>query len=438
MSLADPRLRRVFALLLLGGTAALWIASQRRGGVLLGRWSLDAFLACSIASWCALGASSILVATERVRERALGFLAATLVVVACLGLAEATALAGHNWSATFRLDPQTTLQQLTDRVNRRDPELIHVHWPNSTFSGEVPGNLAHFGPANLPGYHVEMRYDANGFRNDTTLARADVVAIGDSFVEGVLVAREHTVSEQVARRIGATVANLGQSAYGFRQELIVLERFGLPLRPRVVLWFLFGGNDFRDVEEFERMLERVDEAPPKPPFRQRSFVRSGLLALSRALGARRSASVLHTAHFRRASGERELVIFGHATQSPSEHQWRTGTETLLAAQGRAREIGARFLVVYIPRKFEVYQGLLEIPEGSLVARWKDARLNERVAAWAESQGIDFLDTTPVLRREVEAGSHPYLLDDVHWNERGHELAAELISRRLREGAATSR
>jgi lysophospholipase L1-like esterase len=427
---ADPLVRRFVAMTAIAGAAAFWRFTQTPDALLWRRWSIEGFLASCAVSWVALGVVLAVLPARNARARLLAYATATLSIAVCVVVAELPTLLGHDWSVAFRLDPAWTMGQLEARVNKPDPELIHIHWPNSEFEGRIPGNLAQFGPPNPHLYDVRVRYDGNGFRNDETLERADIVAIGDSFVEGVLVAREHTVSEQIAHRVGATVANLGQSGYGFRQERIVLERFGVPLRPRVVLWFLFGGNDFRDVEEYERVRERFGLPPPSAPLRQRSFLRSSMVALARASAPPVTAPSLHTAYFRRGSGERDAVLFGHATSDPSESQWRVGTETLRAAHGRAGAIGAQFLLVYIPRKFEVYQGLLEIPPGSLVASWRDARVNERTAAWAEREGIAFLDTTPTLRAEAEAGSHPYLLDDVHWNERGHALVAEAVSARL--------
>jgi lysophospholipase L1-like esterase len=295
------------------------------------------------------------------------------------------------------------------------------------------GNLVHLGIPDPTPYPVKLRYDRNGFRNASDLDSAAVVAIGDSFVEAVFVPLEETVSERMARALGQPVANLGQSAYGFQQELVVLRRYGLPLEPRLVLWFLFGGNDFRDVAQYDKQRANFGKPVPLPPYRQRSFLRSALFALSRATTRARvsGAAKLQSAQFRRGDGSLDTVYFGQATLEPNAEQWRVGTDTLREAARLTREAGAELLLVYIPRKFEVYLGRVEAPPGSRLHDWRDARVNERVAAWAASEKISFLDTTPALRSEVARGSHPYLLDDVHWNARGHELAAGEILSQLR-------
>ncbi len=424
----------LFALALLA-CAASWLASRSEGlGLLWDRFGFVAFVANAGLSMLVLAGGVAWLPAGPVRPRLFGLLLTGITLGLCLAVAELPALLlDHDYSATFRLEPVSTLEQLQGKVNQPDPELIHVHWPNTTFDGEVVGNLVALGIPNPKKYAVQLRYDRNGFRNERDLDSAAVVAIGDSFVEAVLVPLEQTLSERIARAISQPVANLGQSAYGLQQELVVLRRFGLPLRPRVVLWFLFGGNDFRDIAYYEDLRANFGKALERPAYRQRSFLRSALFALSKAtLPARVSgAAQLQNAAFVRADGGRDTLYFGQATDPPTAEEWRVGTDSLREAARLSRAANAELVVVYIPRKFEVYQGRLDVPPGSRLHSWSDPQLNRRVAEWASSEAIAYLDTTDVLRGEVERGSHPYLPDDVHWNGRGHQLVAEQIVRWLR-------
>ena len=122
----------------------------------------------------------------------------------------------------------------------------------------MTGNLARLGAIPVT-YNVDVAYHRNGFRNDEDLTRADIVAIGDSFVEGAETPRSLTVVGELGRRLGVTVANLGQSGYGPQQELVVLRRYGLPLAPKNVVWFLFGGNDLSDVSAYEWRRDHLEE-----------------------------------------------------------------------------------------------------------------------------------------------------------------------------------
>jgi hypothetical protein len=68
------------------------------------------------------------------------------------------------------------------------------------------------------------------------LDRADIVVIGESYIEAPMI-RDNALSTTVLAGLqGRKVANLGNSGYGPQQELAVLKRFGLPLRPKVVVW----------------------------------------------------------------------------------------------------------------------------------------------------------------------------------------------------------
>ena len=82
-------------------------------------------------------------------------------------------------------------------------------------------------------------------------ARADVVVVGDSFVEGLHVRDDRLVTSCIARATGLSVANLGRSGDGPQQERFVLERFGLPKRPKVVVWMFYEGNDLEDASEYQ-------------------------------------------------------------------------------------------------------------------------------------------------------------------------------------------
>jgi len=233
-------------------------------------------------------------------------------------------------------------------------------------------------------------------------------------------------------------ANLGQIAYGLRQELEVLRRFGLPLKPRLVVWVLFGGNDLRDVEFYERQLARVGRARPPATLEERLASRNALaLAGKLAVDAVRNASVQPTANalnhsglFRRADGTRERVYFSPPEEAPSPHQWQVAIDVLAQASQLVRETGADFLVVYAPRNFRIYKPHLEIAPEHAISRWVINDLPERLGRWAAEQGIPFVDTTPRLAAVVARGEHPYFVDDVHWNALGHATAAEAIAAQL--------
>lgn len=434
-------MRRLGLALLVAAVAGGWILGAS-GGVELEWWRryTPAVFALNVAgALLALGALVVWGPATGAGVRAKKLLAVGVSIVLALVVVELPAVVlGHDYrEALGTLTPEERLG-VPLRANRIDPELIHVHHPSSGFRGRVRGNLAPIGGLGegIGWLHdVDVRYDSKGFRNDRELERAGIVVVGDSFVEAALVRRSDTLPARLEAATGLVAANLGQAAYGPQQELVVLRRLGLPLEPRVVVWCFFGGNDLRDVDAYRELRDVSDrlEELARTPVADRLFTTSVVQRLRAhgkraelARGVERRSAWLPT-----GAGERSRVIFGRV-----EGPWKD--DTLVEAQGvlreaaaLTREVGAGFLVVYIPRKFRVYDGLVEHFPGSVAARWESNDLPQVLGAWCSDEGIAFVDTTAVLRSRAEEGEAPYFADDVHWNAVGHEVATELVLERVR-------
>ena len=138
-----------------------------------------------------------------------------------------------------------------------DPELVYRHLPHDHFVHQQVGDSA-AGLA-IPGarrYCAEVQCDANGFRNSKDFRRADVVLLGDSFVEGYNVTQDAIGAKHLADRLSAEVCNLALCGFGPQQELAALKRYGVPLQPQAVVWFFYEGNDLEDIDDYERVMGR--------------------------------------------------------------------------------------------------------------------------------------------------------------------------------------
>ncbi len=100
---------------------------------------------------------------------------------------------------------------------------------------------------NENGPWVMVRADEHGFSNPPgqwSLARADVALIGDSYVQGLCVEPSASFPSLIRARYPATIV-AGIANVGPLSELAFLREYVAPLRPRVVLWFYYEGNDLR-------------------------------------------------------------------------------------------------------------------------------------------------------------------------------------------------
>jgi lysophospholipase L1-like esterase len=373
-----------------------------------------------------------------------GTLAQRLVRVALVGgsvaftlaALELPALLGHDYGRMFGTHENDTWLQLATGVNRRDDQLIHVHQPHSRYQGAVVGNLVRLGIPSPRPYPVDVSYDRNGFRNAEDFTEAEVVVIGDSFVEGAETPHAETVVAGIGRQLGVTAVNLGQSHYGPQQELVVLERYGIPLSPRLVVWFFFGGNDLTDAEGYEWQVRHLDELVAPPSFGSRSFSRHALRALARATTPRRRVetplAARHAAVYAPPGRPPQRMYLDTNEEPWSARQWQLVTDVLVKARDATGRANAEFLLVYIPRKLRVYQGFLQSEPGAFAREWQPNDLPDVLGEWCRAQDIPYLNSTVALRGAVASGESVYLPDDVHWNPAGHRVVATAVVERLRQ------
>jgi len=309
--------------------------------------------------------------------------------------------------------------------NLLDPRLLHIRKPNLRFRWSG----------------IEYRYDRHGFRNESDLTTADVVVTGDSFIEGWSVSAADLMTAHLSKQLDFTVANLGQSWYGPQQELEVLRRYGLQLRPKFYVWAFFEGNDLYDVRRYSLATMNWENFSKKlHAFRQRSFLKNALLAVRRFLNSvhHRNANDAdrlknQSGVFKKSSGRKIDIYFSYKGLylSASDHKSLVQLRSsLLLAYEMCRVAKAKFLVVFIPTKFRVYNGLVEFDAHAQPRYWMLNDLPNRVESIVREDLPDgkFLDLTQALSKEARNGSLVYFPhDDTHWSPEGHRVAAAAIA-----------
>jgi hypothetical protein len=319
--------------------------------------------------------------------------------------------------------------------NVNDPELIHIRRPYLHFSGTTRGGGITAGyliPASdMTDYHWDDKYDHNGFRNDVDLTRADMIVLGDSMVEGMTVPTEKLTTSLLAHLQDKLVANLGQSAYGPQQELIVLRRYGLRLKPSTVFWMFSETTDLSDVVTYDRMMSNPPDA--LHAFWARSFTRIAYLRLFH--GSKR-AGIKHAAIFHTSKAKATTVYFPYASRPLTQADLGAIDETariLTDAQNACAAQGCHLIFVFVPDKFRVLHGFCEYPQESECRNWTVNDMPARVekAIRSISADIGYVDLTPSLVEATAQGVLPYYTDDEHWSPEGHRIAAEAISEYLR-------
>jgi hypothetical protein len=328
-------------------------------------------------------------------------------------------------------------------TNKGDPELLHIHPPHSHFSGTAQGgNIAanfRIPPSATTLYRWDVNYDQNGFRNDQDLKSADVVVVGDSFVEETTIPSAQLMTSRLAQFEGKVVANLGQYGYGPLEELAVLKRYGLPLHPRTVIWAFYEGNDLKDVMHYRQVTAETHKPLSHwAKYWARSFTRNALaqiyVNLKRAL---RPPGTRHSGIMLTSDGNKRATYFLYASPPFSKEDLnalRDTTQTIATASKLCQVQGVHLIVVFIPTKFRVYHGFCQFPRESDCRNWVLNDLPDRLekAVRATSSSIGYLDLTPNLVDAVGRRIAPYYPDDDHWSPEGQQIAAEAINNYLLE------
>lgn len=261
----------------------------------------------------------------------------------------------------------------------------------------------------LWGEHLPARTNALGWRDvERTIAKPAGVRrallLGDSYVFGVGVDDGLRVSEALEREVpGLEAWNLGVTAYGPDQELLLLESVATEYAPDIVVWFACLSNDVDDVRHERRYgyakpwfrLDgaRLVEHAPDPSLLERL----------------RDASYVAEFACAPLDGRR----LAHRCAPPWEG--RDGLPLFGAVAARiascSREHGASLLCVVVPSQ----------------AAGADARAVSELRARA----IEPLELADAFRASGES----LHLADGHWNAAGHALAARTVAGELRRRGA---
>jgi lysophospholipase L1-like esterase len=337
---------------------------------------------------------------------------------------------------------------------------------------------------NLP-HLYPLHTDADGFRNTSIRDRIDVAALGDSFTDALTLPIEQGWPMQLERRLGLAVQNYGTAGFGPQQELSVLKDYALRRRPRAVVLAFFAGNDIRDAEVFDA-TGRTDLAIGHPqhgwPIKDivsRADTWFLVNALRSAFSTVADLSSSDVSAFQTppatAAGvpsfDRGLFtvpvngrVVRWAFMPPyldalkfSERDlagrrgWALARESVAEMQRVSQAAGARFMVMFLPSKSQVYlplsirlftkDALTAALEFSLRQMGTHAdvdalsrnrlALNDLMRRFCEESGILFLDTTDSLIARLEAGDNVYFPDDSHLNDVGQAVVAAALADFLR-------
>lgn len=468
--------RLVLTVLILGALAVLWgrqsdlaynVAQQR--AILLGRYTLETTLMLLTVTPILLCVLFGLWKKHKPQtpgeKRQANFKLVALIVSILIAVVFADiAMRLVKKQAVYVGDEQTyhrAPNQVYHGVFRDRPEFA-FSYPNAT-----PG---------YPEVSYTLTVDEQGFRNPVRHDPYDWIVLGDSFAEGSSVSDEHIWTGRLAERRGVRIYNLGMSGGSPVTYLATLQKFGVPLSPKVALYMLYEGNDLRDSNFRRQKLEaprkaslsdRIFKASPLRKLIKESLVRTlGPVNRNRFAG---DPAVHDPSHIMYPVAWLPVEIpegggYGYAfdVKRLEQHylteedfrQTRACTETLRLLSETKQvcdEHGIKLVLVYAPDTPSVLiEDILDrVPAEQLgafmatrIKRLPDpdtlveairegTQVRQRVfKEFCDDRQIPFLSLTDPLRQKTREGIRTYYSYDQHWTPEGHDVVAEFLSEHI--------
>ena len=345
-------------------------------------------------------------------------------------------------------------------------DFLHLEVVHDDVLGMVPS------PSAMAGF------DKWGFRNPSVPETVDIVAVGDSHTYGNTAKMVESWPFVLGQLTGRSVYNMALGGYGPNQYFYLSNTKALTLKPRMIIWGLYMGDDFEgaysmtyglDHWAYLRILPAQNVDPDvweETPLNRPSWHKQIRIWLSRHSVVYQL--VFHTWVGGRLKGDVQIrnaaelypglatslivpeknifeafrpigILKGLDQQNPSIREgMRITFELLKEMNETCRQNHVQFMVVVIPTKEMVFSEYLEhnskIPLEAVI---DNLLVNEGVAlqqtfAFLTDSNIAYVDPLPALKRSVREGLYASSAGDMHPNKNGYRVIAEAVSEALKQ------
>jgi hypothetical protein len=315
-------------------------------------------------------------------------------------------------------------------------------------------------------YRIEWIMDKDGFRNDKPPVAADIVVLGDSYLEYGATESDTFVGRLQANLPLLSARNLGKSGYSVGQYTFAFKRFGLQYKPKIAIMAFYEGNDIPEMRDylFWQAGRHGDVRGYLTKFTAGSHWRRYTAAVSSTLVQMRRAladivefllnKLAIVRGYPRRTHPEVAILNLNGRMYPSlfiDKMPEVAVDRMLATEefrgiqesfDQFRDIckanGIAPILVYIPTPVHVYAGYTTKASGSAWLHVHDRQMSVRenvetaVKILADRAGIEVISLTPVFEAAADKGKMLYYALDAHWNAEGRETAASFVAGVLKE------
>lgn len=251
--------------------------------------------------------------------------------------------------------------------------------------------------------------DDQGWRGRNSLRESGMVVFGDSFAWGYGVGDGDLFTNYVS---GVTVKTVGTMGYNMVQELLCMQQLRRELRGKIIVWFIYYGNDL-----FENLSP--DMQGYRQPFLRSVEDRAKWEIVNHHLAPNRWFLKQYT---------RGEVYYEQLARfcSPNAHSARAYAACeFLLAQGKelCDQAGAELVVFTIPEKTQLSEAGRDflLRHGGDPGTFDPDFPDRRIGEMCRQLGIRF------RAGKADLSLAHYKAFDSHWNTLGHRRVGQILS-----------
>jgi hypothetical protein len=278
-------------------------------------------------------------------------------------------------------------------------------------------------------------------RQELVDRHVDAVAVGDSFTF-CFTDEQYCWVQRLGQLTDRNIINLGITSTGSVSHQRVLESFGMPLTPPLVIWEWFGNDANEDyglaVLNGVTDVKSTNPPPAIPKYNWWDKNSAFYVLLKLYLGSEGQFAASLQFHdpvaaqkgsVRLAFGQPYLWEAFDMSQPTNLDGWARTQEAFRAAREMADSYGGTLLILLMPTKEQVYRDLSE----PLLGADKLALLDQpyqMMKDFCAQENLTCLDLLPIFQQHTD--EQLYFTTDMHLNKRGNEVLAETLKGWLEE------
>ncbi len=285
-----------------------------------------------------------------------------------------------------------------------------------------------------------------------------IVILGDSFMDATQLPLEKSFSRMLEKKLNSIgesgykfeVINMGVGGYSTVQEYLYFVKEGVKYEPDLVVLAFFPENDIYEnlkpdfetgageimlrpyvelinsgeltfrmpdetkIQEAEEESSIVQQIKPK-----RKIILTEVFLAQLVKGIRKNKKI--------DAGD---VPWGVYRSISTEKKWEATKKILLKLKESVNKNGADFLVFSVPSASQVYEEhrkkIFKLRPGG---DFDFDRPEQILGEFSNENSINFLSLIPYFREQLgeRKGYVYHIQNDLHWSEKGHKLAAEVVA-----------